>query len=108
MSNNSCVLTEAGIVWRTRLMKVLLSLFATLFMLCACGPDSDLVASGKIHSCDMIALQAQLQANPTDTGLQAQLREKGELLNMVIQSSGEGDRAALHEAIQAAVAEGCD
>jgi len=90
-------------------MKTFTLIFCVCLTLSACGPDSGLVANGKIHSCDMIALQALLQANPTDTDLQEQLLRKREFLNAVIETSDEGDRAALEEAIQAAVlSEGCD
>ena len=81
---------------------------ATLALLAACGPDAELVASGKIHSCTMASLQQQLQANPEDQGLQTQLREASELLQAVIESADEGDRADLQAAIHEAVAAGCN
>jgi len=91
-------------------MKLLLSLAipVALFALTACGPDSELVASGKIHVCGMQALEAQLEANPGDADLLSQLADKAGMLEAVIDTADEGDRADLSAAIQAAVAEGCD
>lgn len=72
-----------------------------------CGPDAELVASGKAHECAMQAARAQLEANPNDTAAQEALRERSELLQAVIGTAGEGERADLEAAIHAAAAEGC-
>ena len=87
-------------------MKIIVALFA-LLMLAACGPDRELVASGKAHRCEIQALQARLQANPQDQAAQAQLTERRELLQAVVETADQGDRAALEAAIQRAVDEGC-
>jgi hypothetical protein len=78
-----------------------------LLLLGACGPDSELVASGKAHSCQIRAAQARLQANPQDVAAQNELRERAALLRTVIDTADPGDRAALEAAIQTAVSEGC-
>lgn len=73
-----------------------------------CGPDAELVASGKAHACAMQALEAQLEASPGDADLLAQLEDKSGLLQAVIETADPGDQADLQAAIQQAVAEGCD
>jgi len=82
----------------------------TLFALCtlaACGPDPDLVASGKAHSCRVQKATKQLAERPDDDALAAEVREATELLQTVIDTADQGDRAELGKAIAAEVAKGC-
>ena len=87
-------------------MKTLLS-FVVLLSLSACGPDAELVASGKAHVCALQELQARAQANPGDPGLAGQMAQRADFLEAVINSAPEGSRSALQEAINAAAVEGC-
>lgn len=90
-------------------MKIVSLLLAVASLsLVGCGPDSDLVASGKNHACTLAALTVQLEAEPKNEELQAQVQESAAFLQSVVESAGEGDRADLEAAIRDAVAEGCD
>ena len=85
----------------------------TMIAICAllvvgCGPDPDLVASGKIHSCKLAEATVQLQADPTNAALQKEVNDRASFLQTVVETADEGSRAALQEAITAAVAEGCN
>jgi len=72
-----------------------------------CGPDSELVANGKIHKCKLVELAKKLEAEPANTQVQKEIKETNEFLQAVISTADEGKRAALEEAINKAVAEGC-
>ena len=86
---------------RTGLMIALLSL-------AACGPDAELVASGKAHSCRLQEATKQLAENPEDAALAADVKEATELLQAVIDTVDESKRSELGKAIAAEVAQGCD
>jgi len=90
-------------------MRILCALVAVCALLVVgCGPDSDLVASGKNHKCKLEALSKKLKADPTDAKVQAELKTTSEYLQAVIETADEGKRAALQGAIDKAFAEGCD
>ena len=81
---------------------------ATLLLsLVGCGPDADLVASGKAHSCRLQNATRALAEAPSDEALAADVKEATELLQAVIDSADEGERAELGKSIAAAVAQGC-
>jgi predicted lipid-binding transport protein (Tim44 family) len=88
-------------------MRVQLGLGLVAFSLLGCGPDADLVASGKAHSCRLQNATRELADKPGDAALAADVKEATELLQTVIDSADEGERAALGKAIAAAVADGC-
>jgi len=72
---------------------------ASLFILTSCGPDSDLVANGIIHQCDIIKLERQLEEDPNNVDVQKQLIEKIDLLEITIENEDEGKRDDLKKAI---------
>ena len=84
------------------------ALTIALLSLAACGPDSELVASGKAHSCRLQLSTKQLAQTPEDAALAADVREATELLQAVIDTVDEGKRSELGKAIAAEVAKGCD
>ncbi len=89
-------------------MKTLL-FAATALMLFACGPDADLLSSGTRHACNIRDFTAQLAADPGNESIQESLSESAAFLEINIDQAGEGNRAEMQAAIQAAVAEGaCD
>ncbi|GEM_PF-1952855 len=90
-------------------MRKLLSVLAIvgLFISTGCGPDSELVASGKNHKCKAAELTKKLEADPNNAALKKELLETAEFLKSVIDSAPQGDRAKLAEAIDKAFAEGC-
>ena len=92
---------------KTRVALAALAAVAGMSLLGACGPDSELVASGRIHSCHMKALQTRIQANPQDTAATAELLDRAALLKAVVETAAPGKRAQLEVAIQKAVAKGC-
>jgi hypothetical protein len=87
---------------------VLLPALSIVSLLAACGPDAELVKSGKIHTCNMQKANEGLKEKPDDADLAAQAKEASELLDTVIETAPEGQREALKAAIAQAVAKGCD
>ena len=79
-----------------------------LLSLAACGPDADLVASGKAHSCRLQQATRALAKNPEDATLAAEVKDATDMLQTVIDTADEGKRAELGKAIAAEVANGCD
>ena len=76
-------------------------------LLGACGPDSELVASGKAHACNLKKAAAELEKGPENADLQKKVKEHADLLKAVIDTADEGKRADLEAAIKAAVEKGC-
>ena len=89
-----------------KLVLVIIAVFAVIGL--GCGVDADLVRSGKIHACKLAELKRKMQADPSNTSLQSEARERAALLKTVIESADRGGRADLEKAIAAAVAEGCN
>ena len=82
--------------------------FTMAIGLVACGPDADLVRSGKAHQCTLSKLKAQLAEKPQDPKIQEEIKSTTGLYETVIQSAGEGKKEALEKAIAAAVKDdGC-
>lgn len=73
-----------------------------------CGPDSELVASGKNHKCKLQELSKKLAAEPGNAKLQEEIKSVSGDLQAVIETADEGKRADLQAAIDKAFAEGCD
>ena len=73
----------------------------------SCGPDSELVASGKVHSCKLKELAEKMKTDPDNAELQEEFIQTGKFLQTVVESAGEGNEEAMREAINAA-AENCD
>lgn len=69
-------------------------------LISSCGPDSDLVASGILHQCDINQFEKQLESDPNNEELHKQLKEKVEILKITIENEDEGNREALKEAIE--------
>ncbi len=93
---------------RSTMVLSLTLLSLTLLSLAACGPDADLIASGKAHSCRLQKATAGLARTPHDEALSAEVREATKLLQAVIETADEGKRAQLGKAIADAVSEGCE
>lgn len=90
-------------------MRVLLAVVALCaFMFAGCGPDAELVASGKAHKCKLLELAKKVQAEPTNTEVQAQIKTTTEDYMAVVETAEEGKRADLEAAINEAVAKGCE
>lgn len=89
-------------------MGIRTGLVLALLSLAACGPDAELVASGKAHSCRLQKATRQLVKTPTNDALITEVRESTVFLQSVIDSAGDGNRAELGKAIAGAVAKGCD
>ena len=81
----------------------ILLLAAVLAFAGACGGvDSELVASGKVHSCAIQELERNLAADPENAELQNELEDRRALLETVI-STGESPAdlaSAIAEAAQ--------
>ncbi len=91
-------------------MKKILVPVVTAALACslsACGPDKELVKSGKDHTCALEELAKKLKADPGNQKLHEEIRERSVDLKVVIGSAGEGKQAALKEAIANEVAKGC-
>ena len=78
------------------------------FLLAACGPDAELVASGKAHSCRLQQATKKLAENPEDASLAATVKDATELLQAVIDTVDESKRSELGKAIATEVAKGCE
>lgn len=68
--------------------------------LLACGPDSDLVASGVHHTCAIKELQTKMAADPMNEELKNEFTRTVGFLESVIKSADEADREELRKAIQ--------
>ncbi len=89
-------------------MKALGAVLAACVLLAVgCGPDSELVASGKIHKCKLADLATKLQAEPGNVKIQAEIKTVSDDLQAVINTADEGKRAELEQAINEAFAKGC-
>ena len=66
---------------------IVLAAVATLPVACG-GVDSELVASGKVHSCAIQELERNLAGDPENAELQRELEDRRALLETVI-STGE-------------------
>lgn len=79
--------------------KIIFSFAAFALLLISCGPDSELVASGKSHSCKIRELSKQLEADPGNPEIMEEIARYSRYLKIVIESAGEGGQAELEEAI---------
>lgn len=87
---------------------VLGSLLVLATMTTACGPDAELVASGKIHTCNLKKAVDALAADPENAELKSKMESHKGLLDAVVGTADEGGRAALKAAIDEAAKAGCD
>lgn len=88
-------------------------ILGALVVLCAllalgCGPDSELVASGKNHKCKLQALAGKLEAEPGNAEIQEEIKMVADDLRAVIETADDEKRPALQDAIDKAYAAGCD
>jgi hypothetical protein len=89
-------------------MRTLCAVFVVCALLMGCGPDSELVASGKAHKCKLQELSKKLKDDPANAEVAAEIKTVSGYLTAVIESAEEGKRADLTAAIDKAFAEGCD
>jgi len=86
---------------------VFCSLAALTLSAVSCGLDPDLIASGKENSCKVKEITKQLEADPGNPELQTELERYSSYLEINIENAGEGNKAAMQEAIKEA-SKDCD
>jgi hypothetical protein len=89
-------------------MRTLCAVVMVCALLVGCGPDQELVASGKAHKCKLQELSKKLKDDPTNTKVAEEIATTSRYLTTVIETADEGKRADLSAAIDKAFAEGCD
>ncbi len=89
-------------------MRILCAVVMVCALLVGCGPDSELVASGKAHKCKLQELSKKLGEDPTNAEVAKEIKSVTGYLTTVIETADEGKRADLQAAIDKAFAEGCD
>jgi hypothetical protein len=78
-------------------------------LLCGCnGVDSDLLASGKNHQCNIDRVTELLNEDPDNKELQKELEEYKGYYETIIDSAKDGAKSNLEAAIQEAAKTGCD
>lgn len=86
-----------------------IAIFLAILTVCisGCGPDQELVASGKVHLQDIQRLQSQLEDAPNDEKLKEELRNSCIYYREIISYAGEGAKArnALRDEIFKGVSE---
>lgn len=66
-------------------------LLLLLAPLAACGPGGEELANATVHTCELRRIEGELRADPTSETLQAELRERVALLEVVVENASDPD-----------------